>query len=488
MTPRPLFPHQQRALDYAAKRSRIALFMEMRLGKSAVAIRWARHHQLDRVLILGPTSVLPGWIDELMVEGVRASDIHFLTGTTLVRRAIAAEIDTGWALANYETVRYQPDILAMAWDGLILDESTRIRNPRAQITKLCLKASSHIVYRAVLSGLPAPESPLDYWCQMAFLHGGFMESYNYWAFRQRYFYPDISGYDWLPKTGVLDALKKEVHRTAFVLTRKAAGMGERKIYEKRIVEMSPSQIREYRTVARDFAFRNLETQWATTQMLWLARLAGGFSPDQTHPEVISDTKLTELVSLLTGELKVEPVVVWFRFNEELHAAKQWLDAARVETRTILGETKVEDRRQHVADFQAGKYRVLLMQLKCGKFGLNVSRASTAIYYSNSYDFEDRAQSEDRIVHPQKHEPLLYVDLITRTTVDHAIVDTLRDKHANSRVFMLQLVTAMKRDYYLNYGKALMKQPVTAAAGEPMTARIKRLFPSDRRARALDRRK
>jgi hypothetical protein len=77
---------------------------------------------------------------------------------------------------------------------------------------------------------------------------------------------------------------------------------------------------------------------------------------------------------------------------------------------------------------------MLAQVKCGKFGLDWSVASTAIYYSNPYDMEDRAQSEDRIVSATKTEPVLYIDLITKDTIDEEVTEVLRDKNVTARSF------------------------------------------------------
>jgi len=159
--------------------------------------------------------------------------------------------------------------------------------------------------------------------------------------------------------------------------------------------------------------------------------------------LISETKILEVQELLTGELAQDMVVIWFRFNEELAEIMRRLDQWGISAAGITGTTQLNDRKQLVAQFQKQQIRVLCMQLKCGKFGLNTSAASTAIYYSNSYDFEDRAQSEDRILHPSKHEPLLYLDLVTRGTVDDAVVKVLRDKSVTSRTFMTRLLEEMK---------------------------------------------
>jgi SNF2 family DNA or RNA helicase len=475
---RALFPQQHEALRYAQSRRRIALFMEMRLGKTKVAIHWAKHHRCGRVLVLAPLSVLPGWVEELEKEDIRSTDIFFLEGPVRDRIALAREIDEGWALCNYEAITHNPDLLSLPWSAIILDESSHIRNPRAKITKYLLTRTAHISLRAILSGLPAPEGCVDYYCQMAFLYGQFMSRYNFWAFRDRHFYPDVKGWHWEPKSGTLDAIKKEIHRLGFVMTRKAAGLGEKKIYERRYVRMNSDQQRLYNQVMQKFAYKELKTKWVVTQYVWAARLAGGFSPDQEHPDLISNSKAEEILSLLLTELKNEPVVIWFRFNEELHHVASRLDDAEISYRKITGETSNADRRAYQQFFQEGQTQVMLMQVKCGKFGLNLSRASTAIYYSNDYDLESRAQSEDRIVHPTKHEPLLYIDLITRNTVDTAVIETLKQKGISSRTFMSHLIENIKKDYAIVYGGNKVFVRAAMLATTPLKTRIRRVYPGE----------
>jgi hypothetical protein len=80
-----------------------------------------------------------------------------------------------------------------------------------------------------------------------------------------------------------------------------------------------------------------------------------------------------------------------------------------------------------------------MQLKCGKYGLNLSVSSTAIYFGNGFSFEDRAQSVERIAHPSKTDALLTIDLVARDTIDEDILNALRDKRAKSRSFTSRIV-------------------------------------------------
>lgn len=445
--------------------------MQMRLGKSAVAIRWARHHKLERILVVAPNDILEDWREELIREEVPSSEIFILEGSRLTKLATAQEIDAGWVIVNYEALRITnkkktrtrdisgASILELPWSGIILDESTAIRTPGSQTTNTFLRYAGHIPYRALLSGLPNPQSELDYFTQLAFLNGDFLGFHNFWVFRQRMFLQDAMGWNWSPKAGVIDKIKNEVHKHAFILSRKDAGVGEHRVFEKRYVEMNPKQKKLYQQVEKEFAFGNLETQWATVKTIWMARIAGGFSPDRANPEVLSNDKTAALVNLLRTELLQEPVVVWFRFNEELRHVSQVLDRMEIPHRCILGG-KGNGRvlnHQYKTDFQEGRVRVILIQIKMGKYGWDLSRSSTAIYYSMSYDFEEIAQSRDRIVNVAKHESLLNIHLVTRGTVDKEIVETATEKDMTARLFNTKLKERLRAEWDMRYPRSVSRE-------------------------------
>lgn len=443
-----LFPHQEKALAQIKENSRPALFMQMRLGKTPVIIRWAKHQLwahpesegAGRILVVGPLSVLDDWVDELRREGIPRRSIHMLTGPMATRLEYAEGGARGWYLINYEGVRIlSRDLSDLDWDAIILDESTHIRNPRAQTTKVLVNQYQQVPLRAILTGDPRPESELDYFEQFRFLLGNFMSYGNYWVFRQKMFRQSaFQEYLWMPLPGTRDKIKTFVHNHAVVMTQKQVGIGGRKIYERRVVDQNNKQKKAIKELIKNFSCEYLETNFATVRDVWLARVAGGFSPDQENPEVLSNAKTQELVDLLQGELRREQVVVWFRFNEELEHVVAALRKAAIHAVGVTGATPVPERKAIRNRFARGDYRAICVQVKLGRFGWDLSSASTAIYYSNAYDWESRSQSQERIVHPAKKKPLLYIDLVTRGTLDEEVVRLLREKRVNSSSFMRQL--------------------------------------------------
>lgn len=449
---RKFMAHQKKAFQYAKPLSRIALFMEMRLGKSMVAIRWAEFNKAKRILVVAPLSVLPSWEEELLKEENAYEDICYLRGEKDERYQLAKTSKAPWNLINYEALleenpSYNPnlqrgrnskkrvggEILKLPWDCLIVDESTRIRNPKAETSYHLTHDSDHVSLKAILSGLPAPESSLDYYQQFKFLYGSFMHFHDYWTFRNRRFM--CIGYDWVPSKFVRGKIKEEVHRLSFVLTRKQAGVGSKKVYEKRYVDMTPAQVKLYKEIKKGFSYKleeeEKETKWVPVKYLWMGQIAGGLTPEG---KLVSNNKTNELIELLKGELKNESVVVWFRYNQEIRHVYEQLTKKKIKTGIFTGEDKSGSDM-----FKKRNVQVLLAQARCGQYGIDWSIASTAIYYSNYYDCEVRYQSEDRIVHPKKKEPLLYIDLICKDSIDESVMKILREKRVSARQFSMKLV-------------------------------------------------
>ena len=63
----------------------------------------------------------------------------------------------------------------------------------------------------------------------------------------------------------------------------------------------------------------------------------------------------------------------------------------------------------------------------GGYGLNLTKAHTVIYFSNSYDLEVRQQSEDRAHRIGQTSKVTYIDIIAQGTIDEFIIKALNNK-------------------------------------------------------------
>jgi hypothetical protein len=256
---------------------------------------------------------------------------------------------------------------------------------------------------------------------------------NFWQWRQEHMQP--VGYEWAVKGSSFAALRREVRERSFFLTRREAGVPDEKLRQTRWVRLPAAVIRAMKSARKEFAVGERLTNNVLTAMQWECQLAGGAFPTLEH-----DAKFTELVELVVGEFKRHQLVVWARYTAEIEAAAISLARAGIAVAVVNGDVDPQERERRIAAFKAGKTRVLVAQPQCLKMGVDLSEAEVAIVLSNYFDFEIRAQMEDRIVHPKKARPALIVDIVAESSIDEDVLQALVDKRTDSRTFNSRLLS------------------------------------------------
>lgn len=423
---RKIEPHQKEGVRWMLTVRHPALFWEMRLRKTAVAIRRVKlSPALRNILVVGPLCVLPGWEGELEAEEER--NIWFVHGDSIKRcqilsRALAAELPLGervWVLVNKEIHLSVPEIAYMPWDAVILDESRFIANPRAKASQFFLHNFRGVKLRMCLTGTAAPESDLEYFTQIQFLDFANWKESSYWEFRAKHF--NQRRFDWVVKPESKGYIQQVLSRNCFFLRRSEVKLGGVKVHERRALEL-PTRIRSlYVTVMHEFVLEGeqetVKTIWATQRYLWLRYLCSGF----VDGELESKHKLDGLADLLFRELAGEQAVVWCSYKVELEAVTAFLRDSGETAETIHGGIAVQRREEYRRAFQAGNIRYLVVQPESFKFGTNLSAAGALVYFSSPESAQTRQQTEDRAVDISRNDSSLIVDLYCLDTVEEDIL-------------------------------------------------------------------
>ena len=416
--------------------------MEMRLGKTLITIRRVNlyGYKDPHILVVAPTSTFGSWKEELEAE--REERVIFLLGPASHRLAVLRSWGAKWYIVNKEAHLTLPELAGFPWDVIILDESTFIKNPVTKVTKFFLRNFRNVPHRWILTGMPNPESDLEFWPQMAFLDGVFCGTDSYWEFRNRYFHLPEWSFKWQPTNGAKKTITDRLGARAHCVRREEVGMNIKKVRETRIISM-PAKVRKvYETAEQEFIleWKGAEvkrTIWATSKYIWLRQLCGGFLGDQP----IWNGKAKELLSLLRGELHGASVVVWFNFNQEIKLCSRLLRKAGIVHSILQGNVPILEREVRRKRFSEGKFPVLLVQQAVAQMGMNLSRADTAIYYSQPVSLLASAQTEERIVHPSKRTPLLYVYLQVENSVDKDVQQALQNKNIRSQYTLSRILQA-----------------------------------------------
>ncbi len=438
---------QKAAVDYALDVGDPAFFVQMRIGKTVMAIDSCNALGANKVLVVAPTSALYSWEDELEMEG--ETSYCYLLGKAKEKTRLLEDGDSRWYLLNKEghlafhsseehgrrTTHYWDDVFTTEpeWDAVILDESTFIRYPKTLVSKCFTQNFRDVPHRMILSGMPNPESELDFFQQFLFLDGGETFGNNYWRFRATNFIE--AGYqNWLVRTKARERIAKAVSKRAFVVRRKDVALEVPIVYEKRFAVL-PSKLREAYTKAEEEFLLEYDgstinrTLYKIAVYMWTRHLSSGF----VDGELKWTGKIDLLLELLSGELRGQPVIVWFDFNEGLFACRRWLLASGYSVRSVVGKPymSVARRKISIRDWKNGRAQVLLAQPRCLQYGVNLSRADVEIFFTSPLSNELRTQSLDRIIDVTDKHPRLCIDLVTKDTVDEDIAKKMQRKHVKS---------------------------------------------------------
>jgi hypothetical protein len=469
--------YQRECARYCASHPHAGIFMDKRLGKVISSFDWALSHRRRNVLIIAPLSATTGWLDDAEIEAVRAVLLHGgnqearqeQLADAIERRDAEAPNEPIFTIINPEGIylpagrkipctacnghpiqcpvcsgtgrvrRGEPiptALVQMPFDAVIWDETVSLKNPKAQINTVAHDVFASYTHRLGLSGEYAPEGIQDSFEQMRWIFGRFMGFRNYWKWRHHYF--SNAGYDWFLKPGARQDIKDAIHQRCYVLHRKDAGITEVRAFERRWCELPQKVRKAYDDAEKYFELpyadndAKVETKYGLVSKTWLSQVAGGYPPGYS---VLHSPHKTNVIFELYETYKYEPVVILFRFNSELLAVEAALQRRKIVCTHIIGATPPAERRKRMHAFQAGKIWAILLQIKVAKYGLTLSRSSTMFRFSLSDPWDDISQSMDRIVDVGKTDPLAYIDVVAKDTVDEDRLNALGDKGVDSRYYM-----------------------------------------------------
>lgn len=448
-------PYQGDGLRYLLRNDHGALFWDMRLGKTVVAIRRARMmKRLRRALVVAPFSAMQGWEDDLVREG-QGRPVR-LTGTRKSRLA-ALTLPARWNVVNWEAYRVIPEIARMHWDIVICDESHYLKNPDSKVSNFFAENFRDVEHRLILTGTPAEETELSYYQQCRFLDHDILGYKNFYEFRTANF---VQGSTFDPHAWCITPkgrafLEKKLARYCSFLKRRDLNLGSITIYNKRLVDFDKATREIYRRCEAEFllAWKDTETEtiWATQKHIWLKRLCGGLLPRPKENgggyDVVWLGKVQELGRMLTGELRGEPVIIWCQFIDEVKFVSEWIAKyTGKQVATVYGDIKPLDREKARRAFQSGEALYFVGQPECFKLGSDLSRADIMIFYSSPEGADTRKQVQERFIKVEKTGSVLVIDLAANDTVEEDNLVSLVRKESQAER-MRRAVQRMQRGVY-----------------------------------------
>jgi SNF2 family DNA or RNA helicase len=458
------FQHQVLGFNIGIQIPNHALLMEMGTGKTLteVAILGRRYldGDLERVLIVAPSSVVPVWPREFAAFAAFPTDVRALEGPVARRKKQLAEWGIGDVLAqieeiddagntilrarpplqvavtNYEATWRMREELA-AWlagvDGsaIVCDESQRIKTPSAAQAKCLHYLGARATFRAILTGTPVTQAPMDFFSQYKFLDPAIF-GHVFSTFRARH--AIMGGFEGREVIGYrsLDDLQRKALSVAFRVTKEECLDLPEQVDVDRFVTLEADAKRTYDKIAKDMVAEleqgeEITTQNVLTKLLRLQQITGGFVRDDEgvgHP--VSTAKLRALEETL-DEVQGK-VVVFARFRKEIEAITALLEDRGMSPARIWGDTPMAERGSQVERFQTDdECRAFVAQIQTAGLGITLTAASTAVFYSLDFSFANYDQARSRLHRIGQTDRVTNVHLLARGSVDMAVMKALKRK-------------------------------------------------------------
>lgn len=449
--------YQRQAIEFGASRNYAGLFLDPGLGKTSIALAiikiLIKYQGRKRALIVAPIAVmLTSWIDEINgwreFEHFRISVVH---GTPAQRlRALAKDADI--YLINPEALAWLADIgFRKGWfDILVFDESTKFKNPTAKRMLRIAKFLSSFKNRYILTGTPIPKGLHDIWGQIFLLDGGYHLGRNITIFRNNYFNARSKGnyVDYVATPWAQSEVQEKI-KSFCLRMRVEDHIDMPQLVEYEVEVDLPPKIKAIYAEMENELFTELakgsiSAANAGVKAGKLHQIAQGavyLSPDPFDPEeeikpggikeweFLHDAKLDRL-DLLLDELDGQQVIVAYNFKHDAVRLQAYFDK-RYKKRggryMHLGAgAKPSVFKIAVDGWNNGNIELLLVQPHIVAHGLNLQYGGHHIVmFANTFNFEHYDQLRRRLYRPgQQNDRVMIHRIVTRNTVDEAIIGTL----------------------------------------------------------------
>lgn len=426
------FQYQHEAFLEIKDKPYAAIFHEQGLGKTKIAIDlllyWLTQRDIDAVLIVTKKTLVKNWEEEFATHtNLRPKTLDNKRGNNFyVFNSPARAIIT-----NFETISGEKERLKLYLKtrnvAIIIDESTKIKNPDSKLTKDFFEIAPLFKIKVIMTGTPIANRPYDIWSQVYFLDNGESLGDDFETFKKQC---DLSNdlYDNEDKKREFEDAVGSIYdkiRSFSVRETKNSGIITlpSKIYHDVFVGFEKEQFSMYEQVRKEMEIllcRNGESviDESTDTIKRLLRLVQITSSpsliDETYEgpsakEIVLDQHIRRIME------RGEKVIIWSIFTDNIDRfCRKYKQYNAVK---ITGKMSVDDRNRSIKAFKEGDASLLFATPQSAKEGLTLTVANNAIFYDRGFNLDDYLQAQDRIHRISQQKDCHIYNLMVEDSID-----------------------------------------------------------------------
>ncbi len=414
-----MFPHQQHSTEFALRKGRSALFLDTGLGKSLCALDWGRvvvEHTNKPVLMLAPLAVAQQHAREAEKFGIDATVVR--SGDEIGSPRIY--------ITNYDRLdRFDP----ARFPGVILDESSVIKNFTGRTTRALIEAFAKTPFRLACTATPAPNDHTELGTHAEFLGAMRREEMlpiwfindtmdtGTWRIKG---HARANFWSWVASWSRCVSKPSDLgfDDTGFVLPE---------------ITITHHEVSADRSTD---AGEEKRGKFAGQQRLF--RIPDTSATSIHHEKRLTIADRADHVAALLAKEPSEAWIVWVDTDYEADAVMERLPEA-IEVR---GSMKVEEKERRLVAFSEGRERVLVTKASIAGFGLNWQHCARQCFAGISFSYEAFYQAVRRSWRFGQKRPV-HVHVVCADT-ERAIWAVVERKSGDHEAMKREMVAAMRR--------------------------------------------
>ena len=424
------YSHQVDTTNFVIENPRCLITSDPGTGKTRAVLD--AHVTLGgRTLVLAPLSILEAaWVEDILKF---QPSITYGVAYAKNREKIFNDTNLDMVITNFEAVNFlQKNLhLVKSFDTLIIDEFTAFKNRQAKRSKNLKEIIPYFTNRVAMSGTPNTNSILDLWHPVYLVDDGERLGQRFYAFRNQVCTPRFNGFanEWIDKPGieevVADRLKDITIRHALEDCIDLPDNIVRTVY----TSLSPKVMAMYKTLAEESV---LYTQQGTINAVnagarvkkLLQLVSGGVYDEEQNVQYFHQERYDLVMDLV--DVRKHSLVA-FNWKHERDALIKIAEKKKISYELIDGSVPAEKRKDIVARFQAGQIQVLFAHPQSAGHGLTLTKATTCIWCSPTYNAEHFQQFNRRIHRSGQTSKTETILIAARDTWEESVYDKLNGK-------------------------------------------------------------
>ena len=424
------FEHQKTTSKFIIDNERVLITSDPGTGKTRSVIDAYKQRKSGKLLVLAPLSILgASWGDDIEKF---APDLTYSIAYSKNRlKAFSEDVDI--VITNHDAVKWivKNSHVLDGFDTICIDEFTAFKNKDSARSKAALKIAKHFTYRIAMSGTPNSNTILDIWHPTLIIDDGQRLGHRFYSFRAAVCTSKFNGFanEWVYRSDAQDIVGAALSDINIrYKLEECIDMPEQTI--RQMYVQLPKNIRDqYELFATDSVLYTGQTTinaiHAGAKVKKLLQLCTGAVYDENGDAQGIHTERYDLVMQLVQERAHS--LVAFNWKHERDHMTAIADKLGISYGIIDGSTASHKRKDIVDRMQAGQLQVVFCHPQSAGHGLTMTKATTIIWSSPTYNAEHYQQFNRRIYRAGQTQKTEIIQIAAKDTWETQVYEKLDSK-------------------------------------------------------------